>query len=128
MEAHGQGLNTKVEQEARKRVALADTSMKGEEGAISAVDTDTGSAFMGEILDKGYEVGVNAYSGKDLKEPVLVNTIVGFCLVEADNITIRVSSFCQMGDHGREAGVLSDKATRDKALLVVMEFVDGPGG
>ena len=59
---------------------------------------------------------------------MLINTIVGLGLIEADDKTIRVSSFCQVGDHGREAGVLSDESTREKTLLVVVEFVDSPWG
>ena len=49
---------------------------------------------MGKILNKRDEVGVEAHSREDMKEPVLINVIVGFGLIEADNETIRVSSFC----------------------------------
>ena len=49
---------------------------------------------MGKILDKGDEVGVEAHPREDAKEPVLINTIIGFGLIEADDEAIRVSSFC----------------------------------
>ena len=52
-----------------------------------------GSAFVGKILDKGDEVGVKAHPREDVKEPVLINMIIGFGLIEADNEAIRVSSF-----------------------------------
>ena len=49
---------------------------------------------MGKILNKGYEIGVEAYSGEDAKEPVLIDAIICFGLIEADDEAIRVGGFC----------------------------------
>ena len=81
---------------------------------------------MGKIFNKGNEIRVEAHSGEDTKEPVLINAIIGFGLIEADDEAIRVGDFRQVGDHGGKAGMFSNETTWDKTFLIVVESVDSP--
>ena len=92
-EAHSEWLNAKIEEETGKRVTLTDSSVESEERAVAAINTDTGMAFVSKIFDKGDEIRVETHPGEDVKEPVLINSIIGLGLIQADDVSISVSGF-----------------------------------
>ena len=123
---HRQGLYGKVEQKAGQGVALSDPSAQGEEATVAAVNTDTRSAIMDDVGDHGHEVGFNAHSTHHMDEPGLINSIVGFSLVEAQDIPVGAGGGRHMGDGGSEPGMFGDVPEGDKTFLIRVDLGAGP--
>ena len=105
---------------------MSDSSAQGEEATVATVNTDMRTAIMDDVGDHGHEVGLNAHCMQHTDKPGLINSIVGFSLVEAQDITVGAGGGCHMGDSGSESGMLSDVSEGNKTFLIRVDFCAGP--
>jgi hypothetical protein len=69
----------------------------------------------------------DAHAGQDFNEQALVNPVVCFGLVQADQVSIELEARRQVDDFSGQSGVFCNVPAQHKAFLVLVQFGYSPG-